>query len=84
MVDIDKTKQSNETERNLGILETKIETNNTDLSTLITALTNRVAILEGYFSGATTDSTHYVSNTAGSYVGKKVTITNGLIKGIAT
>lgn len=51
--------------------------------TRLRLLENKVSTLETYFIGAITDNTHYVSS-ASSWTGKKITITNGLIKTIET
>jgi hypothetical protein len=54
-----------------------------DKDAKITALENRVTVLENNFTGAVTDSAHFVSSDGTTYTGKSISIVNGIIKTIS-
>lgn len=49
----------------------------------ISALESKVAALENNFTGALTDSAHFVSSDGTTYTGKSISIVNGIIKSIS-
>lgn len=81
-MDIDKTKQSNETNRDVTYLETRTG----ELNELISSLTSRIAVLEGYFNNGLTSTSYYVCNNDGTYNAsnsKVMTVNKGIITDIS-
>lgn len=70
------------TPNNVEVLLREICKELADKDAKITALENRVTALENNFSGALTDSAHYVSSDGTTYTGKAITIVNGIVKTI--
>jgi len=65
--------------RELVKLEEKINGLTKQITTLENSTDNRLTTIETYFTGVITNNTHYISTNSGTFTGKKLTITNGLI-----
>jgi hypothetical protein len=68
---------------NVEVLLREICKELTEKDVKISELENRIATLENYFTGALTDSAHFVSSDGTTYTGKSISVVNGIIKTIA-